>query len=111
VNLSECDNKIDSVILPEDFTYIFNSIGTWAYIAYSTWNIGSVWLIMMLGSGIYRVPQLNVSRFSFARLWESLADVTPVAPMFAQGSLHCSAESKENCRDGCHEAELYSVEG
>lgn len=37
-----------------DFTYIFNSIGTWAYIAYSTWNIGSVWLIMMLGSGIYR---------------------------------------------------------
>lgn len=52
-------------ILPEDFTYIFNSIGTWAYIAYSTWNIGSVWLIMMLGSGIYRVPQLTCFRIFF----------------------------------------------
>ena len=24
----------------QDFTYIFNSIGSWAYVAYSTWNIG-----------------------------------------------------------------------
>jgi len=45
--------------IAKDFTYIFNSIGTWAYIAYSTWNIGGVWLIMMLGSGIYRVPKQN----------------------------------------------------
>lgn len=37
-----------------DFTYIFNSIGSWAYVAYSTWNIGFVWLFMMLGSGLYR---------------------------------------------------------
>lgn len=26
--------------LDEDFTYIFNSIGSWAYVAYSTWNTG-----------------------------------------------------------------------
>ncbi|CAJ1382268.1 unnamed protein product [Effrenium voratum] len=39
---------------PQDFTYIFNSIGSWAYVAYSTWNIGFIWLSMMLGSGIYR---------------------------------------------------------
>eukprot|EP00931_Biecheleriopsis_adriatica_P039456 TRINITY_DN22565_c0_g1_i1.p1 TRINITY_DN22565_c0_g1~~TRINITY_DN22565_c0_g1_i1.p1 ORF type:complete len:1348 (+),score=245.05 TRINITY_DN22565_c0_g1_i1:60-4046(+) len=37
-----------------DFTYIFNSVGTWAYVAYSTWNIGFVWLAMIAGSGIYR---------------------------------------------------------
>jgi len=37
-----------------DFTYVFNSIGTWAYMAYSTWNIGFIWLAMILGSGIYR---------------------------------------------------------
>jgi len=37
-----------------DFTYIFNSVGTWAYVAFSTWNIGFVWLAMIVGSGIYR---------------------------------------------------------
>lgn len=37
-----------------DFTYIFNSIGSWAYVAYSSWNIGFVWIAMMLGSGLYR---------------------------------------------------------
>lgn len=37
-----------------DFTYIFNSIGTWSYIVNSTWNIGAIWMFMIVGSGLYR---------------------------------------------------------
>jgi len=37
-----------------DFTYIFNSIGTWSYMVYSSWNIGIFWLLLTLGSGTYR---------------------------------------------------------
>mmetsp|Transcript_94359 Transcript_94359/g.197097 ORF Transcript_94359/g.197097 Transcript_94359/m.197097 type:complete len:1298 (-) Transcript_94359:217-4110(-) len=37
-----------------DFTYIFNSIGTWSYMVFSSWNIGLFWLLLTLGSGIFR---------------------------------------------------------
>lgn len=37
-----------------DFTYAFNSIGTWSYLVYSSWNIGIFWLIMTISSGSYR---------------------------------------------------------
>lgn len=37
-----------------DFTYIFNSIGTWSYMVYSSWNIGIFWLLLTATSGIYR---------------------------------------------------------
>eukprot|EP00929_Paragymnodinium_shiwhaense_P069047 TRINITY_DN34836_c0_g1_i1.p1 TRINITY_DN34836_c0_g1~~TRINITY_DN34836_c0_g1_i1.p1 ORF type:complete len:1365 (+),score=345.52 TRINITY_DN34836_c0_g1_i1:125-4219(+) len=35
-----------------DFTYVVNSIGTWVYMIYSSWNIGLVWLFITLGSAI-----------------------------------------------------------
>jgi len=37
-----------------DFTYAFNSIGTWSYLVYSAWNIGIFWLLMTICSGSYR---------------------------------------------------------
>ncbi|CAK9059542.1 unnamed protein product [Durusdinium trenchii] len=42
------------------FTYIFNSFGVWIYIGYTTWNIGLLWLLMTLGSGLYRA--LGITR-------------------------------------------------
>lgn len=37
-----------------DFTYAFNSVGTWSYLIYSSWNIGVFWLAMTVSSGAYR---------------------------------------------------------
>lgn len=37
-----------------DFTYIFNSVGTWSYIATSFWNVGFIFLGMTVYSGLYR---------------------------------------------------------
>lgn len=48
--------------------YVFQSIGTWSYNAVSSWNIGIVWLAMMLTSGTYR--SLFVSRRSKKKIAE-----------------------------------------
>ncbi|EER00609.1 Cation-transporting ATPase, putative [Perkinsus marinus ATCC 50983] len=37
-----------------DVIYVFQSIGAWSYVAFSTWNIGIIWLAMMLGAGLIR---------------------------------------------------------
>ncbi|CAE7226903.1 ATP13A3 [Symbiodinium sp. CCMP2456] len=48
------------------FTYVFNSIAIWTYVAYTTWNIGLLWLFMTLGSGTYRA--LGITRPSKKRV-------------------------------------------
>jgi len=62
--IKECGKNEISVHVPgvfealitefADFTYAFNSIGTWSYLVYSAWNIGIFWLIMTISSGSYR---------------------------------------------------------
>jgi len=48
------------------FTYVFNSIAIWTFVAYTTWNIGLLWLFMTLGSGAYRA--LRITRPSKKRV-------------------------------------------
>jgi len=37
-----------------DIPYVFNSMGTWAYMIFSTWNVGIFWLLITLSAGIFR---------------------------------------------------------
>eukprot|EP00928_Gymnodinium_smaydae_P013850 TRINITY_DN15027_c1_g1_i1.p1 TRINITY_DN15027_c1_g1~~TRINITY_DN15027_c1_g1_i1.p1 ORF type:complete len:1307 (-),score=256.90 TRINITY_DN15027_c1_g1_i1:267-4187(-) len=65
-----------------DFTYIFNSIGTWSYIGYSAWNIGYFWLLMIIGSGLYRA--LGIIRPNIKKIRE-MAEMEQESEVLREG--------------------------
>ena len=47
--------RLESLVMEfSNFYYVVNSVAFLTYIAFTTWNIGTMWFLMTLGAGVYR---------------------------------------------------------